>query len=211
MNPERHEKIRRVSAQRQLDLTVVLEDVHDPHNVAAVLRTCDAVGIQTIYACYSDPTNMPGKFALGKRTSRGARKWVDVFLYTGQHQCIEDVRKKYRRLLGAALTGTSGSVYELDMSVPTAFVFGNEHKGLSQQFLDACDATFTIPQMGMAQSLNISVACAIVLYETLRQRLEKAFYSSNPTGSAVEFQSLYNDFIERHESGYKGRLPRIIE
>ena len=211
MNPERRNRIRHVSAQRQLDLAVVLENVHDTHNIGAVLRSCDSVGIQSVYVVYTDPALSPSRFKLGKRTSGGARKWVDVYVYRDVEECVAEVRKRYGRLLALTVGKQSSDLYNIDFTEPAAIVFGNEHEGISDDLARVCDGHVYIPQMGMARSLNISVACAVTLYEILRQRKEQGMYEKNMSAPSVEFDDLYMEFVDRHESGYIGRRPREIK
>jgi len=210
VNPERRERIRQVSNQRQLDLAVILENVHDTHNIGAVLRSCDSVGIQSVYVLYTDPALSPNRFKLGKRTSGGARKWVDVYVYRDIDTCLEVVRQKYSRVLAVTLTQPSATLHDVDFSSSTAVVFGNEHAGISEELMSKCDGNVHIPQVGMAKSLNISVACAVTLYEVFRQRKENGSYNDNSTGSTEDFDDLYMDFIDRHDSGFVGRKPKEI-
>ena len=87
-------------------------------------------------------------------------------------------------------------------------VFGNEHAGVSEDVLKHTDGNFVIPMSGMVESLNISVACAVSLFEAKRQRLSKGYYSDNPQMTAQQQETLLNDYIERHEARYKGRLAK---
>ena len=208
MRPDRAKKIDQVVSKRQLDLAVILENVHDPHNIAAVLRTCDAVGIVAVYVLYSDPGQEPRKIVLGKRTSKGTRKWVDVFIYRDVDTCFTEVRSRYKRILAASLAEGSRSIYEAEFDQPTAILFGNEHNGVSPEALSKSDGSIFIPQHGMAQSLNISVACAVVLYECLRQRTEKGMYDQDPGTPREDLEALRDEYYRRHETYYKGRLPR---
>ena len=210
MTEHRLQRITEVASRRQPDLTVVLENVHDPHNIGAVLRTCDSVGIREIFVLHHEPQLAAEKLVIGKRTASGARKWVDVHYFTDPAACFKMVRYKYGAIFGTHLTKESSSLYELDLSEPAALVFGNEHDGISPTVLPYLDANFIIPQMGMVKSLNISVACAVSLYEALRQRLEKGLYE-NPRLTQVQQQALTEDYIHRHESKFKGRSHRVKE
>ncbi len=159
--------------RRQPDLTVVLENVFDPHNIAAVLRTCDAVGIMEAYAITD---RIPHRKAWGFRSSRSASKWVTLHHYDNRRQCLEVVHAKYERLLGAGIGEGGSSLYDVRFSDSLALVFGNEKYGLSEETMSECDGFFEIPQMGMIHSLNISVACAVTLYEAMRQRMLTGVY-----------------------------------
>ncbi|MBK7337151.1 MAG: RNA methyltransferase [Saprospirales bacterium] len=203
MLPARLEKFERVAARRQGNLTVILENVHDPHNIGAVMRSCDSVGIPEIYVLYTEPQLNQERLALGKRTSAGTRKWVDVQFYTQAEACFQAVRQKYQTILCTHLGEQSRSLYDLDLSASVALLFGNERDGVSLEARAYSDGNFLIPHMGMAESLNISVACAVTLYEAYRQRMEKGFYENNPTTSAEEKEHFLKTYIQRHEDEYR--------
>ncbi|MBT8218599.1 MAG: RNA methyltransferase [Bacteroidia bacterium] len=200
MTPERQAKLKAAVQKRQLNLAVVLENVHDPHNVGAVLRSCDSVGVQEIYLLISDPQIDVTDMFLSKRASSGARKWIDVLLYRDMELCIRDVRRKYDRVLGTKLDTTSKVLYDVDLNGSVAIAFGNEHEGLSDQFAQNLDGNIEIPQYGMVQSLNISVACAVVLFEALRQRRAAQQYDHEPDARREEllkrFETIQNEKID---------------
>ncbi|MGV3765913.1 MAG: TrmH family RNA methyltransferase [Chitinophagaceae bacterium] len=167
MTPERHDKLLTVLQKRQPDLTVLLENVADPHNISAVMRTCDAVGIPEIYVLN---TLADAHKRWGFRSSSSAWKWVKVHQFSDMGTCVEAVRQKHGRILTTHLGADSVGLYEIDFREPLALVFGNERKGVSEALRELADGNFVIPQMGVIQSLNISVACAVTLYEALRQK-----------------------------------------
>jgi tRNA (guanosine-2'-O-)-methyltransferase len=174
-----------------------LENVHDPHNISAVLRTCDSVGITDIYVLYTAVHK--DRLELGKRSSSGARKWVNVHLYNDVDECMKAVKAKYSKIYATHLSEGAVDLYDLNLTESVALLFGNEHKGVSEAALTYCDGNFLIPQYGMVQSLNISVACAVSVYEALRQRKAKGFYSDNPVLSEMEQAELYEQYQLRHE------------
>lgn len=174
MTPERRERITTVLNHRQPDLTVVMENVMDPHNIAAVMRTCDSVGIQEIYVL-NTMIARHGKF--GKKSSAGARGWLTIHQYDNTVECMKAVKAKYSHIYATHLGEKAVSLYELDMVQPLALVFGNEHAGITEECLKYCDGNFIIPQVGMVKSLNISVACAVTLYEAFRQRENAGNYN----------------------------------
>jgi tRNA (guanosine-2'-O-)-methyltransferase len=174
MTPERKGRITHVLNRRQHDLTVVLENVHDPHNISAVMRTCDAVGVQELYVLN---TTLSRHDRFGKRSSASAAGWLTIHQFEKIEDCIQALRKKYARLYATHLSSEAESLYRLDLSEPVALVFGNEHSGVSDELLALCDGNFIIPQVGMIKSLNISVACAVSLYEAYRQREIKGYYN----------------------------------
>lgn len=179
----RLEKIRFVAANRQPGFTIILENVHDPHNIGAVLRTCDSVGIEEIYCIYSIESKTILEGILGHRSSSGSKKWVDVHVFESAEACFKEVRKKYDKIFGTHLSEDAHSLYDLQLTENVALLFGNEHRGVSPEALELIDGNFIIPQFGMVQSLNISVACAVSLYEGLRQRQVAGMYDGqyNPT------------------------------
>lgn len=174
MTPERTAKITRVLNHRQHDLTVVLENVHDPHNISAVMRTCDAVGVQELYILN---TRIGQHEKFGKKSSASAAGWLTIHQFGDMELCMKALKEKYRHIYATHLGERSASLYELDLTEPVALVFGNEHSGVSEECLQHCTGNFIIPQVGMIESLNISVACAVSLYEAFRQRHGKGFYN----------------------------------
>lgn len=173
MTPERLHRISSVLSKRQNDLTVVLENVFDPHNISAVMRTCDAVGVQEIYVLN---TKIPRHKKWGARSSSSAAKWLTIHQYTDAAECFQDLRKKYSKILTTHLSEDAITLYQLDMTAPLALVFGNEHSGVTEEIRVLADGNFIIPQVGMIQSLNISVACAVTLYEAYRQKAVAGHY-----------------------------------
>lgn len=175
MTDERRARMEEVLRYRQNDLTVVLENVFDPHNVSAVLRSCDAIGIMEIYIVN---TLLPPFRKFGERSSSGAYKWVKVHQFTNVNECMKAVRKNYEQILSTHLSSEAKSLYDLNLTKPTALVFGNEVEGLSEEMLSHCDGNYVIPLVGMSKSLNISVACAISIYEAYRQKQQAGHYAA---------------------------------
>jgi tRNA (guanosine-2'-O-)-methyltransferase len=173
MTPEREKRLKDVLDKRQQDLTVVLENVFDPHNISAVMRTCDAVGIQEIYVLNS---KIGRHKKWGARSSSSAAKWLTVHQFTDAVICFEELRKKFPLILTTHLSSSAVSLYDIDFSHPVALVFGNEHDGVSEEIRALADGNFVIPQVGMIRSLNISVACAVSLYEAFRQKQSALHY-----------------------------------
>ena len=176
MTPERKEKLLRVLQQRQPNLTVVMENVDDPHNISAVMRTCESVGIQDIYVL---TTKIHPHKKFGPRSSSSAAKWLTVHEYVNAKECIDALRKRYKKILTTHLSTDAKSLFEIDFTESIALVFGNEHDGVSEEIRSFADGNFIIPQMGIIQSLNISVACAITIYEALRQKMLAGHYQQN--------------------------------
>jgi len=174
MTPERHEKLKGVLNKRQNDITIVLENVFDPHNISAVMRTCDAVGVQEVYVLN---TKIPRHKKWGAKSSSSAAKWLTVYQFENAEECFSELRKKYSKILTTHLSSDAVNLYEIDLTQPVALVFGNEHSGVSEEIRKLSDGNFNIPQAGIIRSLNISVACAVTLYEAFRQKTLAGHYN----------------------------------
>ena len=174
MTPERKQRLTSVLNKRQGDITVVLENVFDPHNVSAVMRTCDAVGVQDIYVLN---TNIPPHKKWGAKSSSSAAKWLTIHQFENAEECFSSLRKRYSKILTTHLSGDAVSLHQIDFRKNIALVFGNEHSGVSDEIRALADGNFIIPQVGIIQSLNISVACAVALYEAYRQKNEAGQYN----------------------------------
>lgn len=174
MTPERRERILSVLNRRQAGLTVVLDNIEDPHNIAAIMRTCDAVGIQEIFTVNNKP---PRVKKWGAKSSSSANKWLTHHKYTDVHECIKVLKQRYDKLMTTHLTHGAVSLYDIDFKESVALVFGNEQTGVSEAFLAAADGNFIIPQMGIIRSLNVSVACAVSIYEAMRQKTLAGHYA----------------------------------
>ena len=173
MTPERNDRLMAVLNKRQPDITVVLENVFDPHNISAVMRTCDAVGIQEIFVLN---TRIPPHKKWGSKSSSSASKWLTVHQFTDAAACFGALRQNYSRILTTHLSSDALSLHEIDFVQSIALVFGNEHDGVSEEIRAMADGNFIIPQVGMIRSLNISVACAVSLYEAFRQKSGAGHY-----------------------------------
>ncbi|MGI8644642.1 MAG: TrmH family RNA methyltransferase [Thermomicrobiales bacterium] len=190
----RTERINSVLRRRQPDLTIVLEDVHDRHNASAVLRACDAVGVQGIHLVYT--VDKPPEEAFARTTSSGAVKWIEIFRHDSVEACYAALRAAGLTIIATALTEGNQDFYDFDLTRPTALVFGNEQRGVSALAADLADATTLIPMHGMVESLNISVACAVTLFEAMRQRRANGLYDT-PRLPANEIEALRDDWLKR--------------
>jgi tRNA (guanosine-2'-O-)-methyltransferase len=195
MTNERRQKIESVLSKRQNDLTVVLENVFDPHNISAVMRSCDAVGIQEIYVLN---TKIPRHKKWGARSSSSAAKWLTIHQFENAEECFAALRKKYSTILTTHLSTDAVGLYELDLTKPVALIFGNEHSGVSEDIIAMADGNFIIPQVGMIRSLNISVACAVSLYEAFRQKQNAGHYEKQKLTDDV-YSTLFNQWELNHE------------
>lgn len=184
---KRTQKIISVVSSRQKSLRVVLENIHDPHNVSAIFRTCDAVGVQKVSLLY-----YVEKFPkIGRKSSGSAFKWVEKDKYKDVKTCYDDLKEEGFSIYASTLDENSVSFYELDLTKKVAIVMGNEHRGISEDAANLADKKFFIPMLGMVQSLNVSVATAVILYEALRQRRDKGMYDKSEY-SKEELEELIN-------------------
>ena len=172
MTDKRRAVVDAVLARRQPDLTVLAERLHKPRNFSAIVRTCDAVGINEVHA-------VPGEegLAIHWNTSQGAEKWMNVRPHEDLGAACRHLRKRGFQLVAAHLSEQARDYREIDYTVPTALVVGTELFGVSEAALAESDCQVMIPMKGMTQSLNVSVACAIVLYEAMRQRDQNGLYA----------------------------------
>ena len=168
----RIKKIISVLSKRQKDLTLIIDNIHDPHNVSAILRSCDAFGVHKIHLYYTTE-QFP---ELGKKSSASARKWVEREKHTDAKSMIESLTRQGFRIIRTGFSEKAKSILEYDLTQPVAIILGNEHRGLSPELIELVDDELYIPMQGMVESLNVSVAAAIILYESWRQRWVKGMY-----------------------------------
>jgi tRNA (guanosine-2'-O-)-methyltransferase len=165
-------KLEFVLKHRQPDLTVVMENIHDPHNVSAMLRSCDAAGVWEVQLLY----NTDAFPKIGKKSSASAGKWVERRKFKTVGDCYAKLRSEGFRIYATRLDAKAQSFYDVDFTRRIAIVFGNEHRGVSDEAAQEADGLIQIPMFGMIQSLNVSVACAITLFEAVRQRFRNGDY-----------------------------------
>jgi len=172
---ERLQKIISTATARQFSLQVVMENIHDPHNVSAIFRTCDAVGVPKISLLYTFES-FP---RISKTSSSSANKWIDVEKYNDTKNCYDHLRAHGFKVYASMLNKNALNIYDIDLTQKIALVFGNEKRGVSAEAENIADETFYIPMRGMIQSLNVSVAAAVTLYEAQRQRVIKNMYGQS--------------------------------
>ncbi|MDE3057963.1 MAG: RNA methyltransferase [Bacteroidota bacterium] len=189
---QRRKKLLTVLSRRQPDLTIVMENIHDPHNVSAMFRSADAVGIAQVQLLYTKE-----KFPkIGKKSSSSANKWVEQRKFASVEECYTQLRKEGFFILATRLDEQAYSIYSYDLASPIALVFGNEHSGVSEEAAALADAKVMIPMVGMIQSLNVSVACGVCLFEALRQRLQAGKYEK-PSFPQKQLHALYGEWLEK--------------
>lgn len=173
----RQEKIEAMLSRRYNDVCLVLEDIYNPHNANAVFRTCDAFGVQTIHLIFNHvPFYDP--YTIEKKASTSSGKWVDIHTYSHPDHVIELLKKEQYSIFAAVVPEQADAeIMNADFGCKTAIVLGNEINGVSENFLLKAHQKIAIPRLGMAQSLNISVAAGIFLYEMHRQRHSRTISS----------------------------------
>ena len=172
MTPERHQRIKDMLAQRQPDLTVCMEGVHKTHNLAAVVRTADAIGVSDVHAIWKNE-----RMRVSGGSAAGSQNWIDVHNYTNTADAIAELKKQNMQILVTNLSDSAVDFREIDYTKPTAIILGQEKFGASEVALELADQDIVIPMVGMVQSLNVSVACSVVLYEAQRQRQLAGMYN----------------------------------
>ena len=185
MTPQRYQKLRRVLDNRQPDLTVLLDNVHKPHNFSAILRSCDAVGVFEAHAVWQDP-----KLRANHLTSGGTAKWVGIRTHPDITTAVAELRGQGFQLIAAHPEGDARDYREIDYTRPTALLLGAELQGLGKTALECADERVCVPMMGMVASLNVSVAAATILFEAQRQRQNADLYAESRLDGALYHQTL---------------------
>ncbi|MDQ3460046.1 MAG: tRNA (guanosine(18)-2'-O)-methyltransferase TrmH [Deinococcota bacterium] len=196
MTLERYLKIMRVLRRRQPDLSVLVENVHKPHNLSAIIRSCDAVGSGVVHA-----VNPTGGVPTYSETSASADKWVELVVHPSLDVAWDLVRAQGMQLLAAHFCEDAIDYRDADYTRPTCVLVGNEKFGVSPRAASVADKHIVIPMLGMVQSLNVSVATAVILFEAQRQRREAGLYDaprlSDEAMSRQAFLWLYPRQAER--------------
>lgn len=181
--PRRFERLQAVIDRRMVDLTVVLEHVDKPHNISAILRSCDAVGVLDAHVI-----SLRGRTATPNDTARGSQKWVSLHSHPDTTGTLTALKERGFRLYGTHLGVQARDYRDCDFTGPTAFVLGAEKWGLSEAATALVDQPVVIPMQGMVQSLNVSVAAATLLFEALRQRRSAGLLPSAGEGLPMELR-----------------------
>ena len=163
--PRRFERLKSVLNRRIDDLTVLVENVEKPHNLSAIIRSCDAVGVLEAYAIFNKE-----KFLTFNSTAQGSQKWIQINQYNQTTKAIKVLKDKGFKLYGTNLNPNSVDYRKCNFEGPTAFVLGAEKWGISKEASNLMDVHIHIPMRGMVESLNVSVAASALLFEAIRQR-----------------------------------------
>jgi tRNA (guanosine-2'-O-)-methyltransferase len=184
-------------AQRQPDLTVLLENLCDPGNLGAVLRTCEAVGVGTVHLLYT----IEERPRIAPRAAGSAQRWLRIQEHRSVEEAYAALRSQGMRIYATAFAVGALQPHEVDWTQPAAIVLGNENRGVSREALEAADGLLYIPMRGMVQSVNVSVAAAMLLYEAQRQRAAAGYYDA-PRLPESEWRALLESWLKRER-----RLP----
>lgn len=202
MTLQRRQRISDVLSKRQPDLTVLAEEVHKPHNLSAVIRSCDAVGIGTVHAVR--PT---GGVATFSATSASADKWVELVVHDGIASAVAALKTRGMRVYAAHLSQQAVDYRAVDYTQPCALLLGNEKAGVSSEAAALADEHVIIPMLGMVQSLNVSVAAAVILFEAQRQRLAAGMYD-RVSLSDEELREITKRWLPRYATEAEALEPR---
>ena len=187
--PRRFKRIKSVLNRRIQDLTVLVEGVSKPHNLSAILRTCDAAGVfEANFICNKNEVKTFNS------TAQGSQKWVKLNNYSSSIDAAKKLKKKGFKLFGTTLNKKSIDYRKLDFTQNTCFILGAEKWGLSDDLLAEVDECIYIPMYGMVQSLNVSVAASILLFEAIRQRDRLGLLPKN--GEGIDQQKYQRTLFE---------------
>ena len=203
INNERIIRIREVLEYRQEDLLLILDNIHDPHNASAILRSADAFGIDSTRFLYTQDEQLE----LSDGVSGHTLKWSNISTYDSTTELMKIMRTRKIPVIATVIGENAKSYEKRDWTLPAAIVFGNEQNGCSDEILKIADELITIPMLGFAQSLNVSVAAAIIFSEIRRQREKKGMYKKNWSKRKQEWLDYW---IEReYASRLRRKLPKI--
>ena len=200
LTDRRREKMEQVAGHRTKHVRLVLQDIHDPHNISACLRSAEAFGVLDI-----DIVNLYQKFAKPSSVSRGSFNWLKLHRYTDISDVVSDLRRSgYKLAAGYPPSQDTCKLDEIPVQQPVAVIFGNEHRGVSEEWAQHIDYRFTIPMVGMVESLNISVSAALSMYQLTEK--SKLLLGDGVYISRDERESLLSDWICQHSRSYEKEL-----
>jgi tRNA (guanosine-2'-O-)-methyltransferase len=198
--PRRFHRLQTVLQKRQPDLTVLLENVHKPHNLSAILRTCDAVGVFRVHVVSNEP-DIP----TFNSTAQGSQKWVGLQQHTSIEEAIQHLKTAQFQICAAHFSETAIDYRDVDYTRPTAVLLGTEKWGVSATATNLVDRHIIIPMFGMVQSLNVSVANAVILFEAQRQRLAAGYYQNSRLDEITYRETLFEWSYPELASHYRSQ------
>jgi len=192
ITPERTERIKTVLSRRQKDVTLVMDNIWDPHNVSAILRSCDAFGLFRVHLYYTTE-KWP---ELGKKSSASAKKWVERVCHDSAPEMLAGFAQAGVQVIRTGFSASARPLYDFDFTRPTAVILSNEHRGAGPELIEQVAQELYIPMQGMVQSLNVSVAAAVILYEMFSQR-RRAGLLDSPAFSPEELAALELEWSDK--------------
>lgn len=204
MLPKRAERLRKIASGRTRSLVVALDGVHDPHNLSATVRTCDAFGLLDLHVIETQ-----ARFRIRKKVTQGAEKWVDVHRWADPSACASELSRQNFEIWLADSEQNSLPIDQIPWDRRLALVFGNEHQGASDQIRKAATGTFHIPMHGFAESFNISVALGISLALAVRGRQRVS--GTHGDLPAAEQAQLVDEWLKRSVRRSDLILERLSE
>jgi tRNA (guanosine-2'-O-)-methyltransferase len=188
VSAERKARLKEVLSHRTRKLVLVLEDILDPHNASACIRSSEAMGLQELHVVAPRHAFTPTA-----GITQGADKWMDIKHHSGIDSCLEHLHERGFTVAAGVLDEGAVPIQELDFSRPMALVFGNEHEGISPQMVAACDQHFYVPMYGFSQSFNISVATALAVHYAVSQRVR--IFGANGDLASDDMDALYSRWV----------------
>jgi len=195
VTPNKQEKIAAVLEDRTRHLALVLEDIYQPHNASACLRSCDCLGVQDIHV-----VERRNEYRPNNEISMGSAKWLTMHRYHQTGSCIDSVKKRGYRLIATTPNAEGYDLLTLPLDQPVAIMFGTEEQGLSQEALEAADATLRLPMYGFTQSYNISIAVALTLSRLVeRLRNSDLPWKLDEADKKEMTLAFYRRIVKRHD------------
>lgn len=195
----RQNLLQKTVSTRTRHFCMVLEDLFDPHNISAVIRTAEVFGLQDVHIIEED-----NAYKVNKSILKGSFKWMSLFLYKKRMACMANLKAKGYKI-AVASTNTENSVLDLNLDQPTAFYLGSEFHGNHPDTLAAADYEFKLPQYGITESMNVSVAAGVLMtyLDVFMQKKGREQYSL----SKEEQNALLIDWLDRHVNGAENNSP----
>ena len=175
MSAKRLQRIIQTLSHRQNDVSVLLDEVHKPHNLSAIIRTCDAVGIPKVHAIETPDQEL----RTYRNSAAGSERWVHLTIHQNKKEILQQFKSEGKQILAAQLSDQAVCYRDIDFTKPTALIMGAEKWGVSSEVADQADQHIIVPMHGLVESLNVSVATALILFELERQRQAAGMYRSN--------------------------------
>ncbi len=210
LNEKRITRIDDVLSKKQPDLQVMLDNLHSSQNLSAIIRSADAVGVLDVYYATKEDASL----RIHKTITQGAHRWTHRYRMHDDHKVsfIKEKKTQGFQVVVTHLEEQAVSFREVDYTKPTLLVMGNEKEGVSSEIVKLADEIIIIPMQGMVQSLNVSVATGLILYEAQRQRELSGRYNASSLTSEkkeeIKAAWVYRDTIARKS---KGQIPIILE